>query len=106
MKRDVFQAIADPTRRNILSLIAAKPMTPNSIAEHFDSSRQAVSKHIRFLVECDLLEQEKQGREIYYHINPANMHDIEKWIGQFKELLEKRFDQLDDVLTHLKAQKK
>lgn len=106
MKRDVFQAIADPTRRDILCLTAAKSMTPNSIAEHFDSSRQAVSKHIRFLVECELLEQEKQGREIYYHINPDNMHEIEKWIQQFRGLLEKRFDQLDDVLTDLKTQKR
>lgn len=106
MNRDVFQAISDPTRRDILCLIAAKSMTPNRIAEHFDSSRQAVSKHIHFLVECELLEQDKQGREIYYHINPAKLHEIEKWIGQFKGLLEKRFDQLDDVLTKLKAQKK
>lgn len=106
MKRDVFQAIADPTRRDILSLLAAKSMTPNSIAEQFDSSRQAVSKHIHFLVECDLLDQEKQGRKIYYHINPEKMNEIEQWIQQFKGLLEKRFDQLDEVLTILKAQKK
>ena len=69
MRRDVFQAIADPTRRAILSLIALHAMTPNALAEHFDSSRQAVSKHIKVLVECKLVEQHHDGREIYYHLN-------------------------------------
>ena len=69
MRRDIFQAIADPTRRAILSLIAIQAMTPNAIAEHFDCTRQAVSKHIRILSECELLEEKKQGREIYYHFN-------------------------------------
>ena len=70
MRRDVFQAIADPTRRAILGLIALNAMTPNALAEHFDSSRQAVSKHIQILTECKLVKQEHNGREIYYHINP------------------------------------
>jgi len=106
MRRDVFQAIADPTRRAILCLIAVQAMTPNAIAEHFDSSRQAVSKHVQILVECELLKQEHQGREIYYHINPKKMQEIEKWLEQFKGLLEKRFNQLDEVLSKLKSQKK
>ncbi|ELR69488.1 Transcriptional regulator, ArsR family [Fulvivirga imtechensis AK7] len=106
MRRDVFQAIADPTRRAILCLIAVQAMTPNAVAEHFDSSRQAVSKHIRILTECELLEQEQQGREIYYHINADKMQEVEQWVRQFKGLLEKRFNQLDDVLHKLKMQKK
>jgi DNA-binding transcriptional ArsR family regulator len=105
-RRDVFQAIADPTRRAILCLIALHAMTPNALAEHFNSSRQAVSKHIQILVECELLEQEQQGREIYYHVNAKKMKDVEKWIQQFKGLLEKRFNQLDTVLTNLKSTKK
>ena len=70
MRRDVFQAIADPTRRALIGLIALGAMTPNAMAEHFDISRQAVSKHLRVLAECDLVRQEQQGREIYYHLQP------------------------------------
>ena len=70
MRRDVFQAIADPTRRAIITLIAVHAMTPNALAEHFDTSRQAVSKHLRILTECQLVKQEQTGREIYYHFNP------------------------------------
>ena len=103
MRRDVFQAIADPTRRAILCLLAVQALTPNALAEHFNSSRQAVSKHIQILVECELLKQQQQGREIYYHVNPARMQEIEQWLAQFKGLLEKRFTQLDEVLTKLKS---
>ncbi|MBD2752912.1 ArsR/SmtB family transcription factor [Spirosoma validum] len=106
MKRDVFQAIADPTRRTILLLIATQAMTPNALAEHFDSSRQAVSKHIHILLECELLNQQQQGREIYYHINPDKMDQIDTWLQQFKSLVDKRFAQLDDVLTKLKTEQK
>ena len=102
MRRDIFQAIADPTRRAIVMLLAVQAMTPNAMAEHFETSRQAVSKHIRILVECDLLEQERQGREIQYHLKAAKMHEIEKWLEQFKALMAKRFNQLDDVLNKLK----
>ena len=101
MKRDVFQAIADPTRRAILVLIAAQAMTPNALAEHFDTTRQAVSKHINVLVECELVKQEKVGREIYYHLNATKMKEIDKWLEQFKKLWETRFDQLDQVLFNL-----
>jgi DNA-binding transcriptional ArsR family regulator len=105
MKRDIFQALADPTRRAILVLIASQAMTPNALAEHFDSTRQAVSKHINILAECELVKQEKVGREIYYHFNPTKMKEIEKWLEQFKKHLEDRFNQLDEVLTNLKPKK-
>lgn len=105
-RRDVFQAIADPTRRAIIMLLTVGTMTPNAIAGHFDSSRQAVSKHLKILTECEILKQEQQGREIYYHLNADKMKDIEKWIEQFKLLLSKRFDQLDNVLQQLKNNRK
>ncbi len=102
MKRDIFQAIADPTRRAILVLIAAQAMTPNTLAGEFDMSRQAVSKHIKILNECELLEQEKIGREIYYHLKVDKMKEIDQWLDQFRALWENRFDQLDDVLASMK----
>ncbi|HEY3404868.1 MAG TPA: metalloregulator ArsR/SmtB family transcription factor [Ohtaekwangia sp.] len=105
-RRDVFQAIADPTRRAIILLLTVGAMTPNAIAEHFDSSRQAISKHLQVLTECEILQQEQQGREIHYHLNANKMKDIEKWLEQFKQLLSKRFDQLDNVLKQLKNNKK
>lgn len=105
MRRDVFQAIADPTRRAIIMLLAIGALTPNALAEHFDSSRQAVSKHLRILTECEILTQKQQGREIHYHLNADKMKDIEKWLEQFKQLLAKRFDQLDTVLEQLKSKK-
>ena len=106
MRRDVFQAIADPTRRAIVMLLAVQAMTPNAMAGHFKTSRQAVSKHIRILAECDLLDQERQGREIRYHLRAGKMREIGQWLEQFKALMAKRFTQLDDVLTLLKARKK
>lgn len=105
-RRDVFQAIADPTRRAIIMLLAVGAMTPNALAEHFDSSRQAVSKHIKVLTECELVRQEQQGREIYYHLNDNKMKEVEKWLEEFRQLLAKRFEQLDEVLTRLKTKKK
>jgi DNA-binding transcriptional ArsR family regulator len=105
-RRDVFQAIADPTRRAILLLIAAQAMTPNAIAEEFHSSRQAVSKHIQILTECELVKQEKKGREIYYHINANKMNEINKWIEQFKNIVETQFNQLDKILLTQKKQRK
>jgi DNA-binding transcriptional ArsR family regulator len=106
MRRDVFQAIADPTRRAILSLIALQAMTPNALAEHFDSSRQAVSKHIQILTECKLVKQEQNGREIYYQLNPTKMKEIDNWLAPFRAMWETRFNQLDKVLSTLKKQKK
>jgi DNA-binding transcriptional ArsR family regulator len=105
-RRDVFQAIADPTRRAIILLLTVSSMTPNALAEHFKSSRQAVSKHLQILAECQIVNQEQQGREIYYHLNADKMKEIEKWLEQFKKLMSKRFNQLDNVLEKLKNQKK
>ena len=106
MRRDIFQAIADPTRRAILVLIAAQAMTPNAIAENFDSTRQAVSKHLKILTECELLKQEQKGREIYYSLEINKMKEIEQWLEQFKKIWESRFDQLDEVLATLKKSQK
>ena len=106
MRRDVFQAIADPTRRAIIALIALQAMTPNAIAEHFDSTRQAVSKHLRILTECELIKQEHQGREIYYQLEIKKMKEIDKWLEQFRKIWETQFNQLDKVLSTMKKQKK
>lgn len=106
MRRDVFQAIADPTRRAIISLIALHAMTPNALAEHFDTSRQAVSKHLRILTECQLVKQHQAGREIYYELNATRMKEIDKWLEQFRALWQNRFSELDNVLSTLKKNKK
>ena len=103
MRRDIFQAIADPTRRAIITLIALQAMTPNAIAEHFDSTRQAISKHLRILTECELVKQEYQGREILYSLEIEKMKEIDKWLDQFRKIWETRFDQLDKVLSNLSA---
>ena len=102
MRRDIFQAIADPTRRGIIALIALNAMTPNAIAEHFDTTRQAVSKHLRILAECELVKQEQQGREIYYALEIEKMKEIDLWLEQFKKIWESRFNQLDHLLSTLK----
>ena len=102
MRIDVFQAIADPTRRAILLLIALQAMTPNAIAGHFDTSRQAVSKHLRILTECQLVKQKHSGREIFYQLNPGKMKEIDKWLEQFRKIWENRFIELDKVLSTLK----
>jgi len=106
IRRDIFQAIADPTRRAIIALIALQAMTPNALAEHFKTSRQAVSKHIKILTECDLIKQEQQGREIYYSLEIQKMKEIDKWLDQFRRLWETQFNQLDKVLATIKKQKK
>jgi DNA-binding transcriptional ArsR family regulator len=102
MRRDIFQAIADPTRRAILVLIAAQAMTPNALAEHFDTTRQAVSKHLRILTECELVKQEYQGRVIYYQLEINKMKEIDQWIEQFRKIWETRFNQLDHLLSTMK----
>jgi len=101
MRRDVFQAVADPTRRAILCLLALGAMTPNAIAEHFDSARQTVSKHIQILTECEVLVQKKTGREIYYHFNPEKMKEIDIWLERFRKMWEDSFNQLDNLLNDL-----
>jgi DNA-binding transcriptional ArsR family regulator len=106
MRRDIFQAIADPTRRAIIALIALEAMTPNAIAENFNTTRQAVSKHLRILTECELVKQEQQGREIYYSLKIEKMKEIDKWLNQYRKIWETRFNQLDNVLSTVKKQKK
>ena len=102
MRRDIFQAIADPTRRAIIALIAIQAMTPIAIAEHFDTSRQAVSKHLRILTECELVTQEQKGREIYYSLEIEKMKEIDKWLEQYRKIWETRLNQLDDLLATIK----
>jgi DNA-binding transcriptional ArsR family regulator len=106
MRRDVFQAIADPTRRAIIALIALQAMTPNAIAEHFDITRQAVSKHLRVLTECELVKQEQQGREIYYTLEIEKMKQIDDWLEQFRQIWATRFNQLDNLLATIKKPRK
>lgn len=106
MRRDVFQAIADPTRRAIIALIALQSMTPNAIAEHFDTTRQSVSKHLRILTECELISKKQEGREIYYQLQIDKMKEIDKWLSQFRKIWETRFNQLDNVLSTIKNTKK
>ena len=106
MKRDVFQAIADPTRRAIIALVALQAMTPNAIAEHFDTSRQAVSKHLRILSECELVQQEQKGREIYYSLEINKMKEIDEWLEQVQEIWEGNYKRLDALLAELKQAQK
>ena len=106
MKQDLFQAIADPTRRAILTLLAIQALTPNAMAEKFDMSRQAVSKHIKVLYECELITPEQSGREIYYHFNPKKMQELDHWLAQFRKMWETQFNQLDNVLSTMKKHKK
>lgn len=105
MRRDIFQAIADPTRRAIITLIALQSMTPNAIAKHFDTSRQAISKHLRILTECELVQQKQEGREIYYQLEVNKMKELDKWLEQFRAIWEDRFNELDKVLVNLKKKK-
>jgi len=105
MKRDIFQAIADPTRRAIIALVALQAMTPNAIAEHFDTTRQAVSKHLRILTECELVRQEQKGREIYYSLEIEKMKEIDEWLEQYRKIWEGNFKRLDALLAELKQEK-
>lgn len=106
LRRDPFQAIADPTRRAILVLLASQTMTAGAIAENFDASKPTISKHLLILNECDLITSTKKGREIYYEIEIDKMKEIDKWLEQFRKIWMDRFDQLDNVLSKLKNNKK
>jgi len=106
MKRDIFQAVADPTRRKILALTLDKSMTPNELAEHFKVSRQAVSKHIKILTESNLLDQEPSGREIYYRIKADRLREIDKWLEKFRSMWEDRFKELDKLLIKHNKQRR
>lgn len=101
-RRDVFQAIADPTRRAILGLLLAQAMTPNALAEHFKSSRQAVSKHVSILSACGLVSQQVAGREIFYHLNTQKIKEVDAWLEPFRKMWVDKFDQLDNLLNTLK----
>lgn len=101
MRRDVFQGIADPTRREIIVLIAGQAMTPNAIAGHFKISRQAVSKHLKILNECDLVNQQQSGREIHYRLRLDKMQEIDLWLTRFRKMWEDRFNALDDYLQEI-----
>ncbi|ACU04821.1 MULTISPECIES: ArsR/SmtB family transcription factor [Pedobacter] len=105
MRRDIFQAVADPTRRAIIALIALQAMTPSALAEHFDTTRQAISKHLKILTECELVKQEHQGREIHYQLEIDKMKEIDSWLEQFRKIWETRFQQLDDLLLTIKKKK-
>ncbi|NML40822.1 metalloregulator ArsR/SmtB family transcription factor [Chitinophaga sp. G-6-1-13] len=104
MRRDIFQAVADPTRRAIMVLIAMQALTPNAIAVHFDTTRQAVSKHLKILTECELVTQVHRGREIYYQLELKKMKEIDIWLEQFRRMWEDRFNQLDNLLSNLNKQ--
>jgi DNA-binding transcriptional ArsR family regulator len=103
VRRDVFQAIADPTRRIILSLVALQAMTPGAIAENFDSSRQTISKHIQILSECELLHQTQTGREIYYHLNPKKIKEIAEFIDPFRKMWDDKFNKLESIMKKYKS---
>ena len=105
LRRDIFQAIADPTRRAILVLLTTQTMTAGDIASNFDTARPTISKHIQILNECELIESNQQGREIYYQIKIDKMKEIDKWLEQFRKIWEKRFGQLDNLLSTLKNKK-
>jgi DNA-binding transcriptional ArsR family regulator len=98
LRRDVFQAIADPTRRAIITLVAIQAMTPSAIAEKFESARQTISRHIQILTECEILGQEYNGREIYYHLNPGKLKEIAEFIEPFRKMWDDRFSTLEDVM--------
>ncbi len=102
MRRDVFQAIADPTRRDIINLIAYKPLNLNSIADNFEVSRPAISQHIKILMECGLIEMKKQGRERYCEAKLEQLNEVSQWIEQYRKLWADKFDRIDEILEELK----
>lgn len=104
-RRDVFQAIADPTRRAILALLAANAMTPGAIADNFDSARQTISKHIQILTECQLLEQEQSGREIHYRLNAQGLTEVAEWLRPFTKMWDDRFNKLEAIMKNYKPDK-
>ncbi len=101
MRRDVFQAIADPTRRAILNLLAAQPLTLNGVAEHFEISRPAISRHIKILAECGLVVIHKQGRERYCEVQLDKLNEVSTWVEQYRATWEQRFNRLDETLGEL-----
>jgi DNA-binding transcriptional ArsR family regulator len=105
LRRDVFQALADPTRRAILLLVASQGMTAGAIAAHFDTARPTVSRHLQILAECELLQQQQQGREIYYHINAGKMKEVADFIEPFRKMWDDRFNKLEHIMSDYKNKK-
>lgn len=106
LRRDVFQAIADPTRRAILLLLAtSQSMTAGAIASNFDTARPTVSKHLQILTECELLKQEQNGREVYYHLNPQKIKEIADFIEPFRDMWDDRFNKLESIMKQYKPKK-
>lgn len=105
LRRDIFQGIADPTRRAILALLATQTLSAGAIASNFEAARPTISKHLQILNECELIEANQQGREIYYQIKIDKMKEIDRWLVQFRKIWESRFDQLDNLLINLKSEK-
>ena len=106
LRRDVFQAIADPTRRAILLLVASQSLTAGAIAANFDTARPTVSKHLQILTECELLEQKQNGREIYYNINAKNMKEVADFIEPFRKMWDERFNKLEAVMKKYQSDRK
>lgn len=105
LRRDVFQAIADPTRRAILLLLASQSLTAGAIATNFDTARPTVSKHLQILTECALLKQEQNGREIYYHINAKTMKEVADFIEPFRQMWDERFNKLESIMKNYQPKK-
>ena len=103
LRRDVFQAIADPTRRAILLLVASQSMAAGAIASNFSTARSTVSKHLQILTECELLKQEQKGREVYYHLNPKKMKELSDFIEPFRIMWDSRFNKLEAVMKKYKS---
>lgn len=106
IRRDVFQAIADPTRRQIINMVADQPLTVNTIADRFDVSRQAISLHIKILVECELLKINKQGRERYCKAQLSQLSEVSVWVAQYRQHWESKLDNLETYLAQLKKERK
>jgi len=102
LRRDVFQAIADPTRRAILLLVSSQSMTAGAIASNFDTARPTVSKHLQILTECELLKQQQTGREVFYHINAKKMKEVAEFIEPFRQMWDDRFNKLEDIMKNYK----
>lgn len=105
MRRDVFQAIADPTRRAIIGLIALQAMSPSAIADHFNMSRQAISKHMKILTECELVKPDHQGRETYYQLELNKIKEVDNWLAPYRKMWATSFNQLDELLATIKNNK-
>ncbi|WP_447636229.1 ArsR/SmtB family transcription factor [Flavobacterium microcysteis] len=105
LRRDVFQAIADPTRRAILLLLSTQSMTAGAIASNFDTARPTVSKHLQILTECELLNQEQNGREMYYHLNPNKLKEIADFVEPFQKMWDDRFNKLEDIMKTYQSKK-